>query len=233
MRKEIIILLALILLINQVSALEFFQYMQDIGNNTIRSHGYLFYSTQDNTDNYIPDGKPLEFYIQYWAKINSWNEGNPLNNVTYCNLLGIQYSNLTGSAILAFNVSNITGEVLEAKQFVNLYPDDSLSINMDCFYKTNSTLLMPANFQIVTPSFACKSCQFYEWTLRNVEANKIAVLKDNYFLTYGYIINLFLLNYEVIIILYWIVLISLLLFSVSMVFYGAYWVYLFLRRQLK
>jgi hypothetical protein len=233
MRKEIIILfVALILLINQVSALEFFQYIQDRGNNTIRSHGYVFYSMQDGTENYINDGKPLEFYIDYYALIDTWNNINPKNNVTYCNLAGIQYSNITGSTTQAFN-KNLTGDVSNSKQFVVLYPDDSLSINLDCFYQNNATLIMPANFQIVTPSFACKSCQFYKWTLSTIESNKVKTLKTNFFLTFEYIKKIILLNYEVIIILYWIVLISLLLFSVSMIFYGAYWVYLFLRRQLK
>ena len=243
MKKQILMLmLGMILLISisSISAeISYWQTKENIGNGTIKNHLVLFYSKGGFgiSDDYVSGNNPYEVYLLYNVYVNKWNTENPNYKISDCNLVIKFWGHLENTTAVVFN-QTWTGtdpDVLNVKYFMRLSDGDGLLADEICDY-TNSTytgLELPAEMQIVTPSWECKACQYYEWSLVEGDVAKAQTIGDNVVSVSGYIKKFFMLNFEIWLALFWLFLIIMIFISISFIFVGVYWLFLYLKNVTK
>jgi len=222
--------------------IEYWQTIEDIGNQSVKNH--LFYCNYDNTgienlSSFISGNDYLETYILYNLYPNTFNLANPSFAVDNCNIVIKQITNLNGTSVLlnetytgsSFDISN-------GKYFLRMKPQDCGSADIVCEYNyyanlTHPILTIPAEMQLVTPTQECKSCQYYEWiqTYRSVE--KAQYLNSIRTDIMGYIKQLFLLNFEMWLAFFWIFLILMIFVGIGMIFVVLWWLYYYLKAVAK
>lgn len=233
--KILFLVLGIMLLVNMISidAVSYQQVKQDRGNNTIRNFAFIF-NGNDGTPNYISNGKPLELQVKYRTYIKTWNNANYNNTVSYCNLKIAQLYHTVNSSTILFN-QNFTGDISDSLYFLQLADRDGAEIYLECYFTNNApaTLEIPADFSIISTSWECKSCQRFIWSQVEKQiavADNVQAKTSNVF---GYITKLFLLNYEIVIFGFWILMILLLLLTVGLIFSGMAFLYKYVERIAK
>jgi hypothetical protein len=224
----------MIFLVYQVSGLQFVAQDNFLADNyTIQKSYYTLYQSNILTKDKLNNNNPFQAQVTYSANIDSWNKVNLNNNVIYCNF-SVRYfkSNSSNKYLFSDILYNDSGV---KKYFIVLYPDDAVYNYMNCYFSSNrpNRADIPATMEIKTPTWECKACQYYEWS-------KIAptLYKSSSFLsskneTLGFITSFFIMIYGDIVVLFWIFMIYLLLFSLSLIFLGIYWIVLYLQRLTK
>jgi len=230
----------LIFAVVMISAqVEYFQTLEDKGNNTILNHiFYCYYNNvgfQPNISNYVSGSNFLETYIYYNVYIQKWNTANPSYKIDWCNLAIKQSTGLSNPSVL-FNITYTLSDfdVLGAKYFLKMNEQDCVSADQLCKYSvyvniSHPFLQIPADMQLVSPTWECKACQYYEWSLQDRMINKSKTLNLNMVQTSGYIKQIIFLNYEIMLAFFWIFLILVLVSSIGFIFIALYWLYLYLR----
>jgi hypothetical protein len=236
--KILIFMLALFLLISiaNISAVQYWQQKFFIGNDTSRIRAVVFYETSIG-ENYIKGGKSFDSYVWYNIYPVKWNTENPNYAVEYCNISVYFWERFENSTYPIFNrtYTTLTDDDFNAKYYVQMQEGDGYIVDGFCkFLGTRpNNLEMPMDFSIVTPTWECKSCQLYEWTLLERDIVKAKNIGTKTSTIMDYIKELVLLNYEFIIILFWFILILLASSSVGLIFIGVYWLFLYLRNIAK
>lgn len=185
-----------------------------------------------NTD-MIESGKPLEIYVRYNIYPVLWNTQAVNNTISSCSLT-IKYSRMdmnTTSIIYQQNYS--TSDITNAKYFIKLNKGDTFYVEEQCYFNKPSerTLEIPADFTIVTPTWNCQACQYYEWQKDQVKLTKAMTLADYSNQIIGYMKGIFQIFYEFFIYGWWFFLIIMLLFAVSLIFLGIWFAYQFLQKH--
>jgi hypothetical protein len=239
MKNKIIVsmtVLALLLMISNIMAVEYFQTKENMGNNTLRNRIFVYYNPLDATESFIKDGYPLEIVVNYRSYVNTWNQLNPQNAIDHCNITINYFSGLNNltTTVLQTNFSNVIDYETD-QYFFRLYPKDSFSSEMDCLYEITPpiTLEMPVEQSISSPTNACKSCQYYKWTVQERKIIKAQNLGDKTVVVVEYIKQLFIINFEIVAVLFWIALIILLLASIGLIFFGMSYIIFWLWRHVK
>lgn len=239
MKKIISCLILAIFTISLASAyVEYFQQKSDLGNGTIKDHLFVLYNKDAGlTDDHVSGDNPYEFYIWYSVYPKTWNLANLNYSVSYCEWKITKSAGVgnTPSIPVDINYTELDGDVMNSKYFVQLYDGDSIGADVTCRFENSSynQLYLPASLQIVTPSWECKACQKYEWSLVEREIDKAKSLGDNVARVFTYIKKLFLLNFEIWLAFFWFFIIAMLFVAVGFIFMGAYFLYRFLERKMK
>jgi hypothetical protein len=258
-----ILLLISINIINVNSMMEYWQTKESSENGTVvQNHLVTFYkkasqtvsATPRNTflctyfyvycyedtgiiKDYITGNNPFEVYIWYNIYVNKWNQNNPNDKVDYCELKiqAMLHNQNVSTIIFDKNYTEADQDIMNGKYFVLLYDGDGFMADQICYFENASTSLLdlPAEMQLVTPTWECKACGYYEWTVveRNVE--KAKAVGNNVAIVMSYIQKLGLINFEIWLALFWIFLILCIFISISFIFWGIYFVFLYLRRLAK
>ena len=235
MKNKIIITIMTIFIfltiLNSVMAITYFQTKENIGNNTVKNRIWVYYSDIDGTTSFIKDGTPVEVYINYRAYLKTWNQLNTQNLVDSCQITIKFYSginNLT-TTVLQQNFSK-DFDYENDKYFFRMNPKDSFSSELSCKYQLSIpiTLEIPVDQSMESPTNACKSCQFYQWSIQERKIIKAETLGDRTVINFEYIKQLFIINFEILTVLFWIVLIVLLLASIGLIFFGLSYVAIWL-----
>lgn len=246
MKKMIFILSAIIMslfIINLISGeLQYYQFRADRGNGTIENRATLTYSKVNQfgfANDYVKANNPLEVYLQYNIYVKTFNENNPNFLVNYCTLEIQTWKKMESSPVTVFE-KNYTQEDLDinkAQYFFQLFDGDQAIAVETCHYKNPSSnnsavfdLQLPAEMQFVMPTSECKACQFYLWTTQNADIVKAQSIGDDIVTITSYIQKLVILNFEVILALFWIFLILLIFVGIGFIFISIYWLYLYLSR---
>jgi hypothetical protein len=240
MKKQITLIIfafLLLLSINFVSAeIQFFQEKNNLGNGTIQNHISLVYSRGGFgvADNYVTGNNPYEVYLLYNVYVKKFNNDNPNFRLNYCNLTIKFWGRMENTTSIVLDKSYIgtDDDVFNAKYFMKLNDGDGMIADEVCSFQNKSydELDIPAEMQIVTPSWECKSCQMYEWSVQQKDITKADSIGDNVVSVSNYIKNLFMLNFEIWLALFWFFLIMLIFVSIGFIFVVGYWIYLYLRR---
>lgn len=196
--------------------------------------GRFIYNPSDPLSSILPEdsiasGKPLEFYFLFSTYIDDWNNKAPNNKVNYCNFTVYYDSAQAGTSTSVYSIVSAS-TIQNARYFVKLNKGDSVNAEMICFFEGNRTLTIPATFEIVTPTWDCKECQYYEWYKDYIQLSKAQTLSSYNVLTWDFVNKLIQLNYEVVLILFWILMIEIFLFVIGMIIYGVFWLILYLNR---
>jgi len=240
MKKLFTLLLLSIFLLSFTSAeIQFFQKKSDMGNGTIQNHLTIVYSKggMGITEDYVTGNNPYEVYLWYNFYPNKWNTNNPNYKVDYCNFQIKFWGKMENTTTLVFN-QNYTPtdpDVFNAKYFMKLNDGDGMIADQICYFenKTYTGLDFPAEMQLVTPTWECKACQYYEWSLQERDIVKAKTIGDNIVDTSGYIKKLILLNFEIWLALFWVFMILMIFISIGLIFMVAYWFYLYIKGLVK
>ena len=237
MKKIMLLMTGILLLVSMVNlASAEVQYWQknwqgdgvgEVPYNVTRNHAFIIYDK--DTDDYIKGKSPLEIYILYDIYIKSWNELNTDYTVDWCNFTVRTYPAGSNATSLDYN-ELFTGDYRNAKYFVRLDDGDNFFVDLDCHFNgTSASLRVPSSFQIVTPSWECKQCQYYEWSLVERDIAKTKSIGANIVEVSDYMKKLLLLHYEIWLALFWVIIIVIAVNSTGLIFAGMLWLFLFLR----
>ena len=231
----------IILLISPLvkSEIQFWQEKTDSGNGTIKNHLVLFYSKGGFgvTDDYVSGNNPYEVYLLYNVYVKKWNADNPNYKVDNCEFIVKFWGHLenTTTILTDLNFTQADSDIFNGKYFVKLGDGDGMIADQICKFQNNNftDLDIPAEMQIVTPTWECKACQYYEWSVQESAIAKTQSIGDNVVSVSNYIKKLFMINFEIWLALFWFFLIFMIFTSVGLIFVVMYWLYLYLRRVMK
>jgi len=232
MKKLILILMFALFLMSSVSAVQYWQQRYFKGNDTTQIHSAFEWTGSILTDDYIKSGNKLQSYVLYNIYPAKWNAENINYSVEYCNISIIYYGNLDNSTTEIFTqtYTDETNDDLNAKYFVEVEEGGGYFTDIYCKFSGTRPvgLETPADFTIVTPTWECKECQYYEWTLLQRDIDKAETIGQRTNQVYIYISNFIEQQFEIWLVIFWVFLIFLAFASTSLVFIGIYWIYLFL-----
>ena len=238
MKKQILFLLCMIFLIGIASAeVKFYQDILDMGNGTIKNHltfsydkgGYL-----NPHDDFVSATNSLEVYLLYDIYPQQWNGANPNFQIDFCELV-IRYANHLEnftSVLINQTYTENDNDIFSVKYFVKINDGDTLYADGICHFQdtTYSQLLLPVEIQLTTPTWECKACQYYEWSILEKDISKAETIGGNVVTVSDYIKKLFLLNFEILLALFWIGLILMIFVCLGLIFTVAYWFWLYLTK---
>ncbi len=234
MKNITIIMMGILLMVSMINLvdaeIQFFQQkLIDRGNltNTTTIHAFLDFNKE--SDNFIKGDAPLEFYIQFDITIDTWNAQNPEFSVDFCNFTTRSFSGITENATVDFT-QVFTGDNINDKHFVRLQDGELWLADIDCHFDgQNTSIQIPANMQIVTPTFECKACQFFEWSQVEGDIFKAEAVGDNVVAVSVIIKKFITLNFEVALALFWILLIIITVHTTGLIFVGLIWMFGYLK----
>lgn len=223
----------LVFTLANVSAVQYWQYKEFKSDDTIEMRAFMGWDVGDLTSDHIKTGNKLQTYVLYDVYTADWNLKNTNYTVDNCNFT-IEFSDVTtGQNSILYNevFTGATTDVSRAKFFVQLDKGDSYTAVFNCKFsgQVPELLEMPVTMSLVTPTWECKACQYYEWSKLDIDIQEAKTIGDNTLDVIQYIKALIVLNYEFVIIFFWIFLISIGMFGFSLIFIGVYWLYLYLR----
>jgi hypothetical protein len=243
MKKEILLIVLMFFVfinINFVSAgLEFWQQKMDMGNKTILNNLVFCYDKEmqvnvPNANDYVSGNNFFEAYILYNMYVKSWNEVNLGYMIDWCNFVIQQSSTMANNTILLNETyTQLDDDLKSAKYFVRMKDGDCIFSKQLCkynIYANQSELDIPIEQQLVTPTWECKACQYYEWSLLSRNIDKTNLINTNTISVSTFIKNLFLLNFEILLMIFWTFLILSLFIAIGLIFIIFYWLFIFLKR---
>jgi len=238
MKNQIMLLMLGIILLTSIANVSAVQYFQDryfVGNDTTRVHASLFWDIGYLTPDHVTGGNKLQTYIYYNIYPADWNSQNALNySVQYCNIQINFFKEMDNSSTLIYNATytSATDDIYNAKYFVELEQNDGYTADIDCKFahQRPSRLELPADFSMVTPSWECKACQMYKWNLLEQQTAVTKNVGDNTLEVFDFIKKLVYLNFEILIAIFWLIMIGFVFLAFSLIFTGIYWLFLYLKR---
>ena len=194
--------------------------------------GIIDVISPDYDTDVIETGKPLEMQVRYNFYPAYWNSVSLNNTISFCSL-AIKYQRFDANSTVTIYQQNFTTDIANAKYFMKLNKGDTFYVDEQCYFNSPSqrTLQIPADFTIIAPTWNCQACQYYEWINDQVKLEKAITLSDYSNTILGYMKNIMLIFYEFFIYGWWIFLILLLIFCISLIFIGIWWAYQFLAKH--
>jgi hypothetical protein len=228
--------IALLIIPTFSATIEFWQQKYQF-NNTLQDHLVFFYLSKTEF-NFVTTGKPLEVFLTYSMFPKSWNEDNPNFKISSCNLSVYYSSHLENQSQFIFShiVTQYDADIYNAKYFVRLKNEnDGVIADLSCDFISNVPVerQMASNLVISSPTWECKSCQYYDWNIARVDGLKSNQLRSYSTSVLDYIKQLFTSLYELILAFFWIFMILMLFSAVALIFIGIYWLYLYLVKLAK
>ena len=233
------------LIMPMVSArVEYFQAKLFINNETINGYTTIrnsaFFGYDKSLNDYVKKGNPLEVIVDYRAYLKTWNENAQNMSVTYCNMTIYFLPKGSGNTQTLFNKlfypNETDTDISSSKYFAQLQDGDAIRTQVDCIFDEIQTLNpiydldIPVDFSYSTPTWNCKSCQLYNWAKQQITITKAQTLDDYTTNTISFTKRLFQINYEIITILFWIFTFVMFYIAISLLFTGAYWGYLYIKK---
>lgn len=247
----VVLLLGMILLFSPLisSRLQFYQqqFINPIRNGTMINgtiSDFIQINYDKSLDDYITSSNPLEVYLFYNIYVNQWTHDNPSSQIDYCNLTIKQSidrsSNASLSVIYSASWTNTSFDVQGGKYFLQMQDGDFVQAYIDCKYHNPNLLFnpkinmeVPESLQLVTTTWECKACQFYEYTVQQRAINKANSISDFRQSTINHIFSLINIVFDLILALFWFAMIIILFVAISLIMMGFYWIYLYFDKVAK
>lgn len=189
---------------------------------------------------YVKGANPYEFYLWYNLYVQKWNIDNPNLLIDNCTFIVNNYKKALNNVttILDLTLDGTSDDILNQQFFVQLQDGDGISAYQTCNFQNRSyenvdLELIPASMEAVTPSWECKSCQFYQYTLYNRNVVKAQNITSNSITTLNYVKNLLSINFEAWLMFFWASLILIVFMAISFIFLAMFWFYKYLKGVVK
>lgn len=239
MKKIIISMFALLLLINFISAgSQFYMTKNDLGDKIIQNRITFCYDKRmsvvlgDISDNVQGDNF-YESYFLYSVYVKKWNQDNPNYMIDYCNMSVYQSSRITNYTSIFYSYfTQADSDLSNLKYFLRMKDGDCVIAEQQCkynLYANVSNLDIPIDMQLVTSTWECKACQRYENSILSRSIDKTNAINTNTISVSTFIKNLILLNFEILLMIFWVFMILLLFVSVGLIFLIFWWMYFYIK----
>ena len=239
MKKQMMMILGILLFVNLISAgIQFSQTKRDLGNKTISNYMILCYDKEmsavlPDIKDYVSGDNFYQAYLLYSIYIKKWNNDNPDYMIDYCNMTLKQSTKQTNYTLI-YNayMTQADFDLNNAKYFFLMKDGDCVIAEQKCrynYYANQSDLDIPAEMQLITPTWECKACQYYEWSLVEKQITKTETINRNVVSVWDYVRKFVLLNFEILLMIWWTLMILLIFVGIGFIFMGIYFMYLYLK----
>src|SRR3972149_4927887 len=208
-------------------------------NITYRNQILVHYNQNEFTS--IKGGEGVNFWAEYSCpdiSLQDYNEkysNHPISNITLRFIYSPAQKNQDGSTTFlsqqneTITLTNMTMPFPQRKKFFTIFDKETVLITMDTNY-ANSTFNRDTicRFDVFLGTEGCDRCReidYFEFEQDVVEADAVQGFNQNIRLR---IKQFFELNYEFALMIYWIAIIAVLLFSISAIFYAIFSLYHFI-----
>lgn len=206
--------------------------------NLYRINHFIQY--HDDFNDYVTEGQPLELQLVYSCEdIDQWNRDYSDFEITYVNLTTIEQHrvrtfgedlNITETRTVTV-LSDLETPFHNVKKFFSLYHQDTLTIELNTNYENQTIADTPCHFYIWSPTEDCNACSEYEYIIFEEEVTDAQNIKSNKVTVYNYIKRLIQINFEVVLILYWVILILIFIAFLTFIFYLITYFYRYVKRH--
>jgi hypothetical protein len=231
------ILLALLIIQSASALVSFYQeniFLPDNPHITRTANSvFWFYGSYGGSKDIIADDNLLEVEIDYSMYPKTWNEKNINYEIENCTLTINYFENKANQSYVFYNrtIDKTMSDIMNDKYFVRLNQKDGISVFMDCYFVNTSSRILstPTELDIKLPTYECKSCLYYNWAVQQRSIEKARVVGNNAVTIWDYIKEIITLNFEIILALFWLLIMIIFLGAIGLIFLGIYWAVLWLR----
>jgi hypothetical protein len=213
--------------------------IKNVDDNTVNYHGYYWFD--DTSRNGVGKHKnvPVTFLYQTEALPYDLTVGGYLGSVDWCNFTIIHSSNIYSYTIIStpeylnttdyiysyyFDNGSVSDEIT-----INMRDKDNLVVDMICHYTDNSSVYVEntlfGRYTTFMPSFECDGCEEYSLEQLSNMAEQVEQTTQNELAIYDKIQTAVGWNYQVWLILSWVVKIGFVLLEVILIFAVGYYFY--------
>jgi hypothetical protein len=194
------------------------------------------YSTSD--DDTIQGNNLYEIYFRYSIYPKTWNQQNPSYPIDYCNITFSQLYKTSNQSVVIFNKTILAtdNDISNEQYFFRLDKGEVAYVRGSCKFNdsvNNTELYIPVSIELITPTRYCKACQYYQWSLQNRMEVKAKTLSDYSNQIWSYVTTLVNLNFQILYAIFWIFLILMIFFALSLIFLVCYWAILWIEHGIK
>lgn len=231
-----------LLLLNLSSAFVSFYQTRELSlvnpHQTRISNSVFWYEGQfEGVKDAITSDNLLEVEIDFSMYPQSWNTANPNFTIENCTLTMNYFESKLNNSYILYTTTTTKNDIdiFGDKYFVRLPQKDGISVFMDCYFtnESNRVLDTPTELSIKLPTYECKSCQYYNWLKDTRSVEKAKIVGRNAVSTWEYIRELVSLNFEIILALFWLLMILIFVGAIGIIFIAIYWVFLYLKNLSK
>jgi hypothetical protein len=218
----------------------------DYTDQTVNQHA--FYWFEDTSASGIGNNKDIPITFYYTVQQLPYNLTN--GNVDWCNLTITHFRNIYGTQFVAFegffggellnttieiqNVYFTTAPVTSGQITVNIRSRDTINADMKCHYENVSDLyednILVGMLTTYMPSFECMGCDKYDFEELSNQITSEEAITLNEVAIYERIQTAIDWNFQIWLILSWVIKIVFLLLAVGLIFSGVYFFYIFLKK---
>jgi hypothetical protein len=250
--KTIVMMLALILVLTNLNFILgevylFNDVIKDTNLNIVKHHAYYYF--EDTSLRGIGKNKDTPVILQY--NIESLPYNYTYGVVDWCNVSVTHYHNIYGTNFVAFqgfyggellNTTTTTQSYLFTTSAsdqitINMRDRDSITASVSCHYTDSRDLFIDnvliGNFLTLMPSFECDGCTKYSLEELSNLADRQAEVTENELEIYDNIQTIVDWNFQVWLIISWILKIFFLLGGIGLIFMGVYYFYNYLMQLSK
>jgi len=252
MKLQILILIGIFLILFSSSSVfsEIYLWNEVIVDNstqTVDFHGY--YQFLDTSASDIGSGvdTPITFvYHTQSLPLDLTPDGATFGEIDYCNLTTSHTKNIYGTTFVAFegfsggqllnttleetNISFVSG-INDGKITINLRDKDSVVVDMKCHYTTTDGLyennILGGDFKTYMSSYECSQCKDYSLEQLSNMAQRNENMTANQVSVYFAIQKVVNFNWQIWLIVSWIIKIGMILVAVGLIFASVYYFYVF------
>lgn len=237
--KFIFFMLATILLLNLVnSEMQLWNTVNiNSGDSTVSNH--LFYSFEDTSSTGV--GKNKDIPIKLIAVIQPLPYNLTLGSVDWCNLTVSHFKNIYSSNGELINTTRETTSyfysgtpINQTDIYINARSKDSVEGDIICHYTNPNELylenILVGRFTTYMPSFECNKCEDYTLEEQSGEIEKTEQLENQQISIFGGISSIIGFNYQIWIILDWVIKIAFIILSLGLIFAFGYYIFNLFKR---
>ena len=248
MKKQIITIIGMIFLLAMISNVQSEEYLY----NTVSLYPdesivnlHLFYWFDDTSVSGIGMNKDIPITLYYVVQDLPYNL--TYGNVDWCNFTIIHYQNIYGALSLIYGGGlAFLNQTTEIQSFyfdssltsgivkINARSRDIIQADMKCHYTNVSDLyennILVGRFTTYMPSFECSTCTQYDFEQLTNRIDTADNITQNELIIYNKIQTVVNWDFQIWLILSWIIKIVFLLIAVGLIFSGVFYFYQFLQK---
>ena len=250
MKKILILMIGIVFLLGiaNVSAEEYLWNTVSLSSTAQTVNHHAFYWFEDTSASGIGNNKDVPITFYYTVQRLPYNLTN--GNVDWCNLTITHYRNIYGTQFVAWqgfyggellnttietqNVYFTTAPVEYGQITVNVRNRDTINADMKCHYENVSDLyeqnILVGQITTYMPSFECSGCSKYDFEELSNQITTEESITQNELAIYDKFQTVVDWNFQIWLILSWVIKIIFLLLAVSLIFGGVYYFYSFLKK---
>ena len=207
---------------------------------------HVFHSVEDTSARGIVKNKDIPMIL--WYEVQSL----PLtldsgNQIDWCELNISHYHNIYGTNFVAFQGfygGDLLNTTIETQNFlftsgtsgqitINMRDRDSITADMKCHYVNNTNLyennILAGRITTYLSSYECDGCTQYSLEEITNQADKVEQIAQNELSIYNTFQKLIDWNFQIWLIVSWILKIGFILVGIGLIFAGIYYFYVFLQ----